>query len=152
MYYNVSELYDITSYFDDTIVLDKIYNKEKIGIFFYLTNIVTIFSIIALTYYKKINNDRLFSELFLLFLIHATFYLFPFIIGFTLYFVALHSIKVMNDEFKFLKEEDKSFSILRFLKLLAPYSVLSIFGTTFLLILSYLNYIPYSIPFLVWVV
>ena len=148
MYYNANELYDITSYFDDTIILDKIYNKEKIGVFFYITNVVTIVSIIALTYYKKINNDRLFSELFLLFLIHATFYLFPFIIGFTLYFVALHSIKVMNDEFKFLKEEDKSFSILRFLILLAPYSVLSIFGTTFLFILSYLNYIPYSIPFL----
>ena len=148
MYYNVNELYDITSYFDDTIILDKIYNKDKIGIFFYITNVVTIISIIALTYYKKINNDRLFSELFLLFLIHATFYLFPFIIGFTLYFVALHSIKVMNDEFKFLKEENKNFSILNFLKLLAPYSILSILGTTFLLILSYFNYIPYSIPFL----
>ena len=148
MYYNVSELYDITSYFDDTIVLDKIYNREKIGVFFYITNVVTILSIIALTYLKKINNDRLFSELFLLFLIHATFYLFPFIIGFTLYFVALHSIKVMNDEFKFLKDEDKNFSIMSFLKLLAPYSILSIIGTSFLLILSYYNYIPYSIPFL----
>ena len=148
MYYNVNELYDITSYFDDTIILDKIYNKEKIGLFFYITNVVTIISIIALTYYKKINNDRLFSELFLLFLIHATFYLFPFIIGFTLYFVALHSIKVMNDEFKFLKDEDNNFSIMSFLKLLAPYSILSIIGTSFLLILSYYNYIPYSIPFL----
>jgi len=148
MYYNVNELYDITSYFDDTIVLDKIYNKEKIGVFFYITNVVTILSIIALTHYKKINNDRLFSELFLLFLIHATFYLFPFIIGFTLYFVALHSIKVMNDEFKFLKDEDNNFSIVSFLKLLAPYSILSIVGTSFLLILSYYNYIPYSIPFL----
>ncbi len=148
MYYNVNELYDITSYFDDTIVLDKIYNKEKIGIFFYLTNFVTIISIIALTYFNKINKDRLFSELFLLFLIHATFYLFPFIIGFTLYFVALHSIKVMNDEFKFLKDEDKNFTIIRFLKLLAPYSILSIIGTSFLLILSFYNFIPYSIPFL----
>ena len=148
MYYNVNELYEITSYFNDTIILDKIYNKEKIGVFFYITNAVTILSIIALTYFKKINNDRLFSELFLLFLIHATFYLFPFIIGFTLYFVALHSIKVMNDEFKFLKDEDNNFSIVSFLKLLAPYSILSIIGTSFLLILSYYNLIPYSIPFL----
>jgi len=148
MYYNVNELYDITSYFDDTIVLDKIYNKDKIGIFFYITNVVTIISIITLTYFKKINNDRLFSELFLLFLIHATFYLFPFIIGFTLYFVALHSIKVMNDEFKFLKNENNNFSIKSFLRLLAPYSILSIVGTSFLLTLSYYNLIPYSIPFL----
>ncbi len=33
MFYNVSELFEITSYFDDTIVLDKIYNKEKLEYF-----------------------------------------------------------------------------------------------------------------------
>ena len=148
MFYNVNELFKITSYFDDTIILDKIYDKEKIGIFFYLTNAFTIISIVALTYLKKIKNERLFSEFFLLFLIHITFYLFPFIIGFTLYFVALHSLKVMNDEFDFLKKEEKNFSLSKFLKLLAPYSFLSIFGTTLLLFLSYFNYIPYSIPFL----
>ena len=148
MFYNVNELFEITSYFDDTIVLDKIYDKEKIGILFYLTNAITIISIVALTYLKKIKNERLFSEIFLLFLIHITFYLFPFIIGFTLYFVALHSLKVMNDEFEFLKKEEKNFSFRKFLKLLAPYSFLSIFGTTLLLFLSYFNYIPYSIPFL----
>ena len=148
MFYNANELYEITSFFDDTIVLDKIYDKERIGIFFYLTNIITILSIFALVYYKKTDKDRLFSELFLLLLIHITFYLFPFIIGFTLYFVALHSLKVMNDEFKFLKKDEKNFSFLKFLKLLAPYSLLSIFGTGLLLYLSYYNYISYSIPFL----
>ena len=148
MFYNVSELFEITSYFDDTIILDKIYDKEKIGVFFYLTNAITIISVVALTYLKKIKNERLFSEFFLLFLIHITFYLFPFIIGFTLYFVALHSLKVMNDEFEFLKKEEQKFSFRKFLKLLAPYSFLSIFGTTLLLFLSYFNYIPYSIPFL----
>lgn len=152
MFYNVSELYEITSYFDDTIVLDKIYNKQKIGVFYYITNFITVLSIVALLLLNKIEKDRLFSELFLLFLIHITFFLFPFIIGFTLYFVALHSLKVMNDEFKFLKKENKDFTIFTFLKLLAPYSILSVFGTTFLLILSYYSYIPYSIPFLAIVI
>ena len=101
-----------------------------------------------MTIFKKIKIERLLSEIFLLFLIHITFYLFPFIIGFTLYFVALHSLKVMNDEFMFFKEENPKFSILDFLKMLAPYSILSIFFTAILLSLSYLNYIPYSIPFL----
>jgi len=152
MFYNVNELFKITSYFDDTIILDKIYDKDKIGVFFYLTNTITIISMIALTLLKKIKNERLFSEFFLLFLIHITFYLFPFVIGFTLYFVALHSLKVMNDEFEFLKTEEKNFSLIKFLKLLAPYSFLSIFGTTLLLFFSYFNYIPYSIPFLAIVI
>ena len=119
-----------------------------VRVLFYLTNSITIVAIVVLTIFKKINPERLLSEAFLLFLIHLTFYLFPFIIGFTLYFVALHSLKVMNDEFIFLKKENAQFSILDFLKMLAPYSILSIFFTTILLSLSYLNYIPYSIPFL----
>ena len=53
----------------------------------------------------------------------------------------------MNDEFEFLKRK-KKLLISKFLKLLAPYSLLSIFGTTLLLFLSYFNYITYSIPFL----
>jgi hypothetical protein len=98
--------------------------------------------------YKKIKIERLLSEFFLLFLIHVTFYLFPFIIGFTLYFVVLHSLKVMQDEIEFFKKDNPEFSFLDFLKLLAPYSMLSIFFTTILLLLSYYSYIPYSIPFL----
>jgi len=152
IYYNITELHEITSYFDDTIILEKIYDKEKIGIFFYSTNFITILSIIALLLKNKIDKERLLSELFLLFLIHITFFLFPFIIGFTLYFTALHSLKVMNDEFKYLKKENINFTIFNFLKLLAPYSILSIFGTTLLLFLSYYNYIPYSIPFLAIVI
>jgi hypothetical protein len=54
----------------------------------------------------------------------------------------------MNDEFKFFKKENKDFTIWKFLKLLAPYSILSIIGTTILILLSYFNIISYSIPFL----
>ena len=148
IFYNIDELNKITLYFDDTLALEKIYNTDKVRILFYFTNAITVLAIFAMTIFKKIKIERLLSESFLLFLIHITFYLFPFIIGFTLYFVALHSLKVMNDEFIFFKEENPKFSILDFLKMLAPYSILSIFFTAILLSLSYLNYIPYSIPFL----
>jgi Brp/Blh family beta-carotene 15,15'-monooxygenase len=148
IFYNIDELNNITLYFDDTLALEKIYNTDKVRILFYLTNTITILAIFAMTIFKKIKTERLLSEIFLLFLIHITFYLFPFIIGFTLYFVALHSLKVMNDEFMFFKKENPKFSILDFLKMLAPYSILSIFFTAILLSLSYLNHIPYSIPFL----
>ena len=148
IFYNIDELNTITLYFDDTLALEKIYNTDRVRILFYFTNAITVLAIFAMTIFKKIKIERLLSESFLLFLIHITFYLFPFIIGFTLYFVALHSLKVMNDEFIFFKDENPKFSILDFLKMLAPYSILSIFFTAILLSLSYLNYIPYSIPFL----
>ena len=148
IFYNLKELANVTAYFDDTLILEKVYDIKNVTILFYFTNIVTLSSMIMLFIYKKIKIERLLSEFFLLFLIHVTFYLFPFIIGFTLYFVVLHSLKVMQDEIEFFKKDNPEFSFLDFLKLLAPYSILSIFFTTILLLLSYYSYIPYSIPFL----
>ena len=148
MFYNIHELNSITLFFDDTVVLEQVYDLSKVSILFYSTNIFTFISMFIFIFMKKIDLDRFFSEIFLLFLIHATFYLFPFIIGFTLYFVALHSLKVMNDEYIFLKKETPNFKILDFIKLLAPYSVLSICFTALLLVLSYNNIIGYSVPLL----
>ena len=148
MFYNIHELNSITLFFDDTVVLEQVYDLSKVSILFYSTNIFTFISMFIFIFMKKINLDRFFSEIFLLFLIHATFYLFPFIIGFTLYFVALHSLKVMNDEYIFLKKETPNFKIYDFIKLLAPYSVLSICFTALLLVLSYNNIIGYSVPLL----
>ena len=148
IYYNINELASVTAYFDDTLAFEKVYDIKKVTILYYVTNIITIASMILMAVYKQIKIERLLSEFFLLFLIHITFFLFPFIIGFTLYFVVLHSLKVMQDEIEFFKKDNPKFSILDFLKLLAPYSILSIFFTTILLLLSYYTYIPYSIPFL----
>ena len=148
IYYNINELANVTAYFDDTLAFEKVYDIKKVTILYYVTNVITIASMILMAVYKQIKIERLLSEFFLLFLIHITFFLFPFIIGFTLYFVVLHSLKVMQDEIEFFKKDNPKFSILDFLKLLAPYSILSIFFTTILLLLSYYSYIPYSIPFL----
>jgi len=148
IYYNINELANVTAYFDDTLAFEKVYDIKKVTALYYVTNIITIASMILMAVYKQIKIERLLSEFFLLFLIHITFFLFPFIIGFTLYFVVLHSLKVMQDEIEFFKKDNPKFSILDFLKLLAPYSILSIFFTTILLLLSYYTYIPYSIPFL----
>jgi Brp/Blh family beta-carotene 15,15'-monooxygenase len=148
IFYNIDELKSITLFFDDTLSLEQIYDLSRMTILFYSTNILTIISLVIFMFLERMNIERFFSEIFLLFLIHITFYLFPFIIGFTLYFVALHSLKVMNDEFIFLKNENQQFKLLDFIKLLVPYSILSIFFTTILLLLSYNNIIDYSVPLL----
>jgi hypothetical protein len=144
----MGELVSITAYFKDTQDLAVVYNPDLIFTFFASTNIVTLALLIYLYVTKYINIKRLSSELFLIALIHLTFFLFPFTIGFTLYFVVLHSIRVMNQEYLFFKAEDTSFSFLKFLKLLLPYSLLSIFFTSVLLVLSHLGYLGISIPFL----
>lgn len=148
MYYNISELAALTAYFQDTQSFSVVYKEDLFLYFFTVTNIATIFLLIYLFVKNQISLKRLSSELFLIALIHLTFFLFPFVIGFTLYFVVLHSIRVMNQEYLFFKSEDVSFSLVKFLKLLLPYSLLSIFFTSVLLILSHIGFLGISIPFL----
>lgn len=148
MYYNIGELVAITAYFKDTEDLAVVYNQELFFSFFAITNLTTIALILYFYVKNQLTKKRLSSELFLIALIHLTFFLFPFIIGFTLYFVVLHSIRVMNQEYLFLKAEEDSFGFKEFLKLLLPYSLLSIFFTAILLALSHYGYINISIPYI----
>lgn len=146
MYYNLDELIEITTYFQDTNDLQIIYNESLILRLFQITNISSLLILSILAIKKRLNLDRFFSELFLILILHITFYLFPFLIAFTMYFVILHSIRVMHQEYMFLKKKNDIFNFLGFIKILAPYSLLSIFFTAVIIILSYLSIIPYSIP------
>ena len=127
IFYNVNELNNLTTFFEDTELFYYLYNHEFITYGFILFNVITICILLNLIHKKIINWNKLLSELFLFGLIHLTFYLFPFIIGFTLYFVILHSIKVMKHEYSFLKKESKNFNLIKFLKLVTPYTLLSLF-------------------------
>ena len=148
MYYNINELASITAYFQDTKDFAVVYKKDLFFYFFVITNITTLTLILYFFIKNQMSKRRLSSELFLIALIHLTFFLFPFIIGFTLYFVVLHSIRVMNQEYLFLKSEDSNFSMIDFFKLLLPYSILSIFFTSILLALSHWGFLKISIPYL----
>ena len=148
MYYNIGELASITAYFQDTQDFAVVYNKDLFFYFFISTNFGTLILLLFFFIKNQISKRRFSSELFLIAIIHLTFFLFRFIIGFTLYFVVLHSIRVMNQEYLFLKSEDVNFSLVDFLKLLLPYSFLSIFFTSILLGLSHWGFLKISIPYL----
>ena len=148
VYYNIHELADITALFQDTKDFSVVYNERIFFWFYALTNAFTVLAIGYLFFSDLLSFKRFSSEIFLIGLIHLTFYLFPFIIGFTLYFVILHSIMVMNQEFQFFKSECTDFSVLDFLKLLLPYSFLSIFFTAVLVLLAYHGILNISVPFL----
>ena len=83
---------------------------------------------------RSITVQQVLQEIYVLVLIHISFYLFGPLVSFTLYFVILHSMKVMLDEFQFLKEKFSGLSFYKFIKLLIPFSVVSFLGL-FLIIL-----------------
>jgi hypothetical protein len=58
----------------------------------------------------------------------------------------------MSQEFQFLKDENAISTGLEFVKLLMPYSILSIFFTGVTLWLSHIQVIPLSIPLLALII
>ena len=122
MHYNLQELINITTYFKDTNDLQIMYDQGLIYKLYLATNIGSVLLLLILCLKSQMSLDRFFSELFLLAILHITFYLFPFLIAFTMYFVILHSIQVMHQEFQFLKRDSDSFKFIDFLKILTPYS------------------------------
>ena len=148
IFYNVNELNDLTTFFEDTESFYYLYNHEFVSYGFIAFNLVTVCMLFNLLHMNIISWNKLFSEIFLFGLIHLTFYLFPFIIGFTLYFVVLHSIRVMKYEYDFFKKESDNFNLIIFLKLVTPYTLLSLFFTGLLFVFSYYEIISISIPLL----
>ena len=110
---------------------------------------------IGLLGYNLIKNsltlERLGIEILVMGLIQFSFVAFPVLTGFTLFFVVIHSLKVLSDEYDFMHKVRKRFSLKGFLKMLLPYTLLSLFGSAFLLLISHLDYMPVSNLLLVFI-
>jgi len=146
IYYNSIELGEMTTSFDDTQVFLALYEHEIVKPIFMVSNALSLASFALMYLGNSITSQTVLSEVFFLAVIHLTAFLFPFIICFTLYFIVLHSLPSIVHQFSFFKKLNKKFSVMRLIKLMAPYSILSILMSSILICLSYLNYLPISIP------
>ncbi len=83
-------------------------------------------------------------EFLVISLILICFYLLPFLIGFSIYFIILHSLKVLKEEYHFLVAEKQIGSIFKFVQLISPFTLFSVGGILVLFGLIYLEFIPFS--------
>lgn len=115
---------------------------------FFITTLVLFTAIMLLVlliniFKKAITAEQFVLELVVFALILFSFYVFPLIVGFTLYFAILHSLKVLQEEFRFVEKlYDSSLSLLAFGKLLFPYTTISVFGMALIYLLGELNILP----------
>ncbi len=112
---------------------------------FYGSSISIFIVLIILSLNKILKVNHLFQELFTLILLALTFHIFPFIIGFTMYFVFLHSIRVMYHEYDFLKSRIEQLSYTAFIKLLLPNTIMFLLGVVIFLFLHSYNYFTLSL-------
>ena len=126
VFYNQSELLVLCQAFTDTVKFGHVFEHPSIDYLFYGSNVILITFLCLKKYRDKHNIQDLLSELFQLFLIHLTFYLFPIIISFTLYFIFLHSMKVLTQEYNYLKQVRTELNLKKFIVLLLPHTLISL--------------------------
>jgi len=142
--YKLDELIVLSQSIPDVSQFVIIY---KSGIFIWLVVISSVSTVAALLHTLQMNQidvERLLREFYLLILIHFCFYVLPFMIAFTLYFVTLHSARVLTEEFDYLRKKRLNFSYENFIKLLFPYTLVSVLGSAILLYLSNIGIIKIS--------
>lgn len=94
--------------------------------------------------------ERLLFETFILSVINISFTVLPVLLGFTLYFVFLHSLKSLEDEFAYLKNHEKLHAW-GFIKKLLPNTVISIIATSLIFVGIHFDYIELSYGFVLFV-
>ena len=92
-----------------------------------------------------ISMNQFFIELFQAFIICAVFKSTSFLLGFTLYFIILHSYRVLEHEFYYLNRVRDSFSIKNFILLLLPFTLVSIAGLSLIIFLVSLLELNFSL-------
>ena len=66
-------------------------------------------------------------------------------LAFAIFFGVWHSLRVMKDEYRFIKEFFKKMTIARFIRMLAPFSIISFAGILMMIVLKDLLNLDFSI-------
>lgn len=147
VYFNLKDIMEISRSIS-FINIHELHNKGVMLWLLLISSSVVIMLLVHLTLKGILTIETFAMELLVLFLIQVCFILMPIFVGFTLYFVVLHSLKVLQEEYSFLFKVKSRASLMKFLKLLAPLSILSILGTLALFGLIYFELLPISYGYL----
>jgi Brp/Blh family beta-carotene 15,15'-monooxygenase len=151
IYFNYDEVQLIVKQSKDLSIIIDLPNPIYIKNLLVYSSIGSAASLTLLKIKKIISLEQLITELLFFGLIHICFFLLPILIGFTLYFIVLHSLKVLIEEFEYLQKIKSILGLKSFILQLLPYTLLSILGGAFLFILNMQGYFYMSSAFILLV-
>ena len=146
LFYNIDELVFLSNSYEDTRNLLSNINLNLFSYLFIISNITTLILFIYFIYQYNIKINKVISEIFFLLVIHLSSFLFPLLICFTLFFIILHSLPSLVNQYNYFRVTNNNFAIKDFILLMLPYSSVSILFIIFISFCSYSNVINYSIP------
>ncbi len=144
VYFNIDEIHLIMEQQDEFAVFSPLHQENLMLILFLGATFATVLLMTILAARKSLSLENLFMEVLVIALVPICFYLMPLLIGFTLYFVILHSFKVLREEYRFLNSEREVSSLGSFVKLVAPFTMFSIGGIAFMFGMIYLDILSLS--------
>jgi len=144
IYFNIEEMRLIMIEQEEFAVFSPLHQENYMLYIFLTTTLGALVLMVFLTFKKSLKLEALLMEILVIALILICFYLMPLLIGFTLYFVILHSFKVLREEYKFLNSEREVRSIGHFIMMVAPFTLFSIAGIAFLFGINYFDIISLS--------
>lgn len=137
IYYNRAEIAELSVAIPDLAAVNAAF--ENAALYLAITAMTAAITVILLidSFRKgEITPQRFSMELYTFAFIHFVFYALPLVVGFTLYFVILHSSKVLIEEFTYLRKMRVNFNLKKFVRLLLPYTLVSLVGSGFLMAIS----------------
>jgi len=148
LYFNHEQLLQWTTVFSDLSTFAPFHQPTILLALWILSSMIVVSLGLYLAFRQMWPWEKLIMELFLAGLLLLGFMAFPFLVAFTLYFIILHALKVMREQYQFFKKEAIAASVGQYLSLILPFSLFSIGGTALLFSLSYWHILPISMPYL----
>lgn len=148
--FNQADLKELLAQAEGFETLSYLLSENVIASITLGSTLIALGILIFKTIKLQLELEKLFFEVIILGLLLLAFYLFPLLIGFTLYFVILHSLKVLEEEFQFVQKlYKKPVDLFAFGKLLFPFTFFAVLGMVFIFALTYFDYLPnFSFGFL----
>jgi Brp/Blh family beta-carotene 15,15'-monooxygenase len=112
---------------------------------------VTLGLLYLMVHQRIMSLQDAMMEVLVLGLILAAFYLLPLLIGFTLFFVILHAVKVLHEEYQVLHDDGSVRTLSDFIRMVFPFTLFSIagIGMLFLSIYAGLMHVSYGYGMLI---
>lgn len=130
---------------DSNLVLFRNLNYNFwIQIIFFCSTSLSILIFFYILLKKIMTVKNILTELFTFILILGVFYISPLLVGFSLYFIILHSLKVLRQEYSYLIEKQYVKTRFDFLKILLPNTFVSILGVFLGFLAIHYDYIALS--------
>lgn len=144
IYFNSTELITLMGAEADTQVFTTLVSPSSSLYLLLISTSLTLGLLVTSVLRGALRWEMLIGELWILGCIFLAAELFSFLVGFGLFFVAIHAFKVMETEFNHFYTSLSWRSVWRFIRKLAPLSLLSFFGITSLILLVHFSWINLS--------